>query len=154
RAEEAIAANPKNVNAHYQHAYAIGRYSQGISIAKALAQGLGGKVKESLATTLKLTPDHAEAHIATGAYHAEIINKVGALLGGATYGAKKETGLEHYQKAIQLHPESAIAKIEYANGLLMLYGDKKVDEATQLYVEASECKPMDAMERLDVELAK
>ena len=154
RAEAAIAANPKNANAHYARAYAMGRYSQGISIAKALAQGYGGKVKDSLAATLKLAPEHAEAHIASGSYHAEIIDKVGALLGGATYGAKKDTGVEHYKKAIKLHPQSAVAKVEYANGLLMLYGDKKMDEATQLYVDASECKPVDAMERLDVELAK
>lgn len=154
QAEAAIAANPKNANAYYARAYALGRYSQGISIAKALAQGYGGKVKDSLAATLKLAPDHAEAHIASGSYHAEIIDKVGALLGGATYGAKKDTGVEHYKKAIKLHPQSAIAKIEYANGLLLLYGDKKMDEATQLYVEASECTPLDAMERLDVELAK
>jgi tetratricopeptide (TPR) repeat protein len=154
RAEKGSAANPKNVNAHYQRAYAMGRYSQGISIAKALAQGLGGKVKESLAATLRLEPNHAEAHIAFGTYHAEIINKVGALVGGLTYGAKKETGVEHYKKALKLHPDSAIAKIEYANGLLMIFGDKKTDEATELYVAASECEPVDAMERLDVELAK
>jgi len=154
RAEEAIAADPKNINAHYQRAHAMGRYSQRISIAQALSLGFGGKIKESLNTTLKLTPDHVEAHIAFGAFHAEIINKVGAFLGGATYGANKEAGIEHYKTAITLNPESAIAKIEYANGLLMLYGNKKTEEATQLYVEASECRPMDAMERLDVELAK
>jgi tetratricopeptide (TPR) repeat protein len=154
RAEKAIAANPKNINAHYQRAYAMGRYSQGISIAKALAQGLGGKVKESLASTLKLEPDHAEAHIASGTYHAEIIDKVGAVVGGLTYGAKKESGVEHYKKALKLHPDSAIAKIEYANGLLMMFGDKKMDEATELYVAASECEAVDAMERLDVEFAK
>lgn len=154
RAEKGSAANPKNANAHYQRAYAMGRYSQGISIGKALAQGLGGKVKESLAATLKLEPNHAEAHIASGTYHAEIINKVGALVGGLTYGAKKETGVEHYKKALKLHPDSAIAKIEYANGLLMIFSDKKTDEATELYVAASECEPVDAMERLDVELAK
>jgi len=154
RAEEAARANPKNVNAHYQRAYAMGRYSQGISIGKALAQGYGGKVKESLATTLKLAPDHAEAHIASGSYHAEIIAKVGSLIGGATYGARKETGVEHFKKALNLIPFSAIARIEYANGLLMLYGDKKTAEATQLYVAASECEPADAMEKLDVEAAK
>jgi hypothetical protein len=45
---------PKDANAHYLYAYALGRYSQGISITKALAQGFGGKVKEALTTALKL----------------------------------------------------------------------------------------------------
>ena len=41
---------PKLANAHYFYAYALGRYSQGISITKALAQGFGGKVKDALTT--------------------------------------------------------------------------------------------------------
>jgi len=71
-----------------------------------------------------------------------------------TYGAKKESALEHYQKAVKLHPESAIACIEYANGLILLFGNARLDEATKLYEQAAACKPMDAMERLDVELAR
>ena len=83
------------------HAYALGRYAQGISVAKALAQGIGGKVKDALEQTIKLEPKHADAHIALGAYHAEVIDKVGAMVGGLTYGAKKETGVEHFQQGAQ-----------------------------------------------------
>lgn len=154
RCEEHIAAAPKWANAHYHYAYALGRYSQGISVVKALAQGLGGKIKDALAAALKLEPDHADAHIALGAYHAEVIDKVGALVGGLTYGAKKETALEHYRAALKLNPDSAIARVEYANGLAMLFGAEKMKEAEKLYEEAAQCKPLDAMERLDVELAK
>src|SRR4029453_13917891 len=73
RAEAQIAADAKNANAPYFMAYALGRYSQGISIAKALAQGLGSKVKSALETTIKLAPKHADAHIALGAVHAAVI---------------------------------------------------------------------------------
>ncbi len=154
RAEAQIAMDPKNPNAHYWLAYALGRYSQGISVAKALAQGLGGKVKTALETTIKLQPRHADAHIALGAFHAEVIDKVGSLIGGMTYGAKKDTGLKLFQEAIKLNPGSAICLIEYANALVMLEGDKKMKEATRLYEQAVALKPADAMERLDVELAR
>jgi tetratricopeptide (TPR) repeat protein len=154
RCEAAMKADPKNANAYYLHAYALGRYAQGISITKALAQGVGGKVKESLTQAIKLEPKHADAHIALGAYHAEIIDKVGAMVGGLTYGAKKETGADAFEKALKLNPDSAIARIEYANGLVMMYGKSKMKEAEKLYAEAAACKPVDAMERLDVELAK
>ena len=87
-AEAAIAALPGDANSHYRHAFALGRYSQGISIAKALKDGLAGKVRASLDTTLKLAPKHAEALTALAVYHAEIISKIGALIGGMTYGAK------------------------------------------------------------------
>jgi len=153
RAEAQIAADSKNANAHYLMAYALGRYSQGISIAKALAQGLGSKVKSALETAIKLAPKHADAHIALGAFHAEVIDKVGSLL-GRTQGASKDAGLSMFKTALKLNPASAIAMVEYANGLVMLEGEKKMKEATKLYEDAAACEPMDAMERLDVEMAK
>ncbi len=154
RAEAQAAQDPKNHNAWYWQAYALGRYSQGISVAKALAQGLGRKVKESLEKTIKLQPGHADAHIALGAFHAEVIDKVGTLIGGMTYGARKDAGLKLFQEALRLNGGSAIGMIEYANGLVMLEGDKKLKDATSLYEQAAAMRPMDATERLDVELAR
>lgn len=153
RCEELQAAEPKNANAFYLHAYALGRYGQGISVTKALAQGLGGKVRDSLETTLKLQARHADAHIALGAFHAEVIDKVGKLL-GRTQGADAATGLKMYERALALNPTSAIGMVEYANGLVMLEGDKRMKQAEQLYADAAACEPMDAMERLDVEMAR
>ena len=153
-ADERRTKAPKDANAHYMYAFALGRYGQGISVAKALAQGFGGKIKEALLTALKLEPKHADAYIAYGSYQAEVINKVGGLVAGMTYGAKKDSALEHFQKAVKLNPESAIARIEYANGLILLFGKSRIDEATTLYEEAAAMKPMDAMERLDVGLAQ
>jgi len=153
RAEAQLAEDPKNPNAHYWMAYALGRYSQGISVAKALAQGLGSKVKSALETTIKLQPKHADAHIALGTFHAEVIDKVGKLL-GRTQGADSATGLKMFQQALKLNPGSAIAMIEYANGLVMLEGDKRMKEAEKLYAQAAQSDAADAMERLDVEMAK
>jgi len=153
RAEKRAREAPQEANAWYCMAYALGRYSQGISIAKALAQGLGAKVKTALETTIQLAPKHADAHIALGAFHAEIIDKVGSLL-GRTQGASKDAGILHYKTALKLNPTSAIAMIEYANGLVMLEGEKRMKEATKLYEDAAACEPLDATERLDVEMAK
>ena len=154
RAEKLQRSDPNNANAFYLHAFALGRYAQGISIVKALKDGIGTKVKNSLDTALKLAPKHADAHIALGAYHAEIIDSVGAMLGGPTYGAKKDIGEDMFTKAVKLNPDSAIARIEMANGLIMLYGKFKVKDAEKLYAEAAKFKAMDAMERLDVEQAR
>lgn len=153
-AEARRAAAPKDPNAHYFFAFAAGRYGQGISVAKALSQGLGSKIRDALLTAIKLEPKHADAHIAYGSYQAEVIDKVGGLVAGMTYGAKKDSALEHFQKAVKLNPESAIARVEYANGLIMLFGKSRLADAEKLYKEAAACKPADAMERLDVELAR
>lgn len=153
RAEAQQAEEPKNANAYYWQAYAIGRYSQGISVAKALTQGLGGKVKAALEKTIALAPKHADAHIALGAFHAEVIDKVGKLL-GKTQGADTATGLAMFEQALKLNPSSAIGMIERANGLVMLEGDKRLKQAEALYAEAAACEPLDAMECLDVEMAR
>jgi tetratricopeptide (TPR) repeat protein len=154
RAEAQARAQPRNANAHYFYAYAAGRYSQRISVAKALAQGYGGKIRAALDTALKLEARHADAHIAMGAYHAEIIDKVGALVGGLTYGARKEAGEEHFRKALKLAPDSPIAHIEMANGLVLMQGKKMLEEAGKLYSRAAKLAPRDAMEKLDVEAAR
>ncbi|MCX7563825.1 hypothetical protein OS176_09825 [Xanthomonadaceae bacterium XH05] len=152
-AETAIAALPDEANSHFRYAFALGRYSQCISIAKALTQGLAGKVKAALERTLELQPDHAEAHTALGLYHAEVVSKVGGLIAGLTYGAKAATGEALLKRAIELMPDSPIAHIEYGNGLMLFYGSKKEDQAAGEYEKAAKLKPRDAMEKLDAEFA-
>jgi tetratricopeptide (TPR) repeat protein len=153
RAEARIVQDPRDANAWYSVAYALGRYSQSISVAKALGLGLSGKVKKALETTIRLSPSHADAHVALGSFHAEVIDKVGALL-GLTQGASRDSGLAFYKAALKLNPTSAIAMIEYANGMVMLEGEKRLPEATRLYQAAAAIEPLDAAERLDVDMAK
>lgn len=153
RAEQAIEDFPDDPNSHYFHAFNLGRYSQSISIVKALKQGIGGKILKSLQRTLELQPDHAEALTALGMYHAEIIDKIGKLVGGMTYGASDSKALKSFEKAIKLTPQAPIAHIEFGNGLYLLYGDREIDRVSDLYIMASEMKAHDAMEKLDVESA-
>jgi tetratricopeptide (TPR) repeat protein len=75
-------------------------------------------------------------------------------MGGLTYGAKKETAEKHFRAALELNPDSAIARTEYADGLVMMFGNSRLQEAEKYYAEAVECTPADAMERLDIEAAK
>ena len=153
RAAEQALTDPGHANAFYWQAYALARYSQGISVAKALAQGIGGKVKTALETSISLQPAHADAHVALGAFHAEVIDKVGALIGNMTYGAKKSTSLDLFARALKLTPQSQMALMEYANALVMLDGDSRLEEATALYEQAAQIPPQDAAQRLDVDMA-
>ncbi len=154
QAEHQARAEPANANAWYWHAYALGRYSQGISVAKALAQGLGTKVKNALERTIALSPRHVDAHVALGAFHAEVIDKVGPLIGSMTYGVRQETSLRMFELALGMHPDSVIGQIEYARALLMLKGENAAAQAQELYTRAAQASPQDATEWLDVELAR
>jgi len=154
RAAAQVAAEPDNFHALYWQAYSLGRYSQGISVARAMAQGLGVKVKGALERVIQLRPQHADAHAALGVFHAGVIDKIGPLVGRMTYGVRADTALKLFDRALQLHPRSPTAMMEYARALLMLQGESRMAEATRLYERAARIEPCDARERLDVELAR
>lgn len=154
QAERVAEQLPKEPNAHYLHAFTLGRYSQRISVVEALARGFASKIEQSLQRTIKLAPKHADAHIALGLYHAEIIGKLGAFAAGLSYGVSAGKAVEHFKKALRLHPEAAICKLEYAHGLRLMDGDEQAAEIEDLLQQAAQCTPVDAMERLDVERAK
>jgi len=62
--------------------------------------------------------------------------------------------LQHYTEALRLIPHSAIARIEYAQRLVRLFGRGRLAEAKQLYAEASSLEASDEMERLDSAFAR
>lgn len=154
RGEEAVAQLPDHPNAHYTLALVLGRYSQRISILKALATGLAGRVRQHLERTLALEPRHAEAHLAFGLYHAEIVGRLGSLAASLTYGASATAAIEHFRRAVALAPSSPIIRMEYAHGLLLLDASGHRQEAQALYRQAADCEPADEMERLDAGRAK
>jgi tetratricopeptide (TPR) repeat protein len=154
RCERQQIERPDVASGFYWHAYSLGRFAQGISIVKALSMGIAPRVRRSIEAAIRLAPNHSDAHVALGTFHAEIIGSVGAMIGGLTYGVKKEECYRAYKKAIELNPQSAIARIEYANALVTLDGKKKMDDAVALYTQAANIEAQDAMERLDVEAAR
>ncbi len=154
RCEAAKASFPDQANSHYFHAFALGRYSQCISITKALAQGLGGKIKASLKTALELNPKHAEAHLAMAMYHAEIINKIGGMIGKLTYGASADEAMKHFETARKLNPNAPVVHLEIGRGLTLLNAKKNADAVRSAFEAAVQLKPNDAMEQLDIDAAE
>ncbi|RYF73682.1 MAG: hypothetical protein EOO29_26335 [Comamonadaceae bacterium] len=154
RAQTHAHAQPDNAAALYWLAYALGRHAQAVSVARALAQGLGSQIKNTLEHLLAQHPEHADAHFALGAFHAEVIDKVGPLVGRMTYGVRAEVAQALFERGLALNPQSATGHIEYARALLALHGDERLDEATRLYEEAAAIEPLDLRMRLDQELAR
>lgn len=153
-AERAVAAVPAYANAHYFHAFALGRYSQRISILKALAAGHAGTIRRALERTLELEPKHADAHVALGVFHAEIVAKVGGIGARITYGASAAAAEEHFERALDLDSRSPIVPLEFGLALLQLHGARGRARAGDLLARAADGAPIDAMERLDVERAR
>ncbi|RYF76387.1 MAG: hypothetical protein EOO29_22790 [Comamonadaceae bacterium] len=154
RAQMHVQTQPDHTSALYWLAYALGRHAQAVSVARALAQGLGSQIKNTLERLIALRPEHADAHIALGAFHAEVIDKVGPLVGRMTYGVRAETAQALFERGLALDPRSASGHMEYARALLALYGDERLDEATRLYEKAAAIEPLDLRTRLDQEMAR
>jgi tetratricopeptide (TPR) repeat protein len=154
RGESAVRQLDDHANTHYTLALVLGRYSQRISILKAVAQGFAGRVRSHLDRTLDLEPQHAEANVALGLYHAELVNKLGSIASSLTYGASASAALEHFGRALKLAPASPIVHIEYANGLLLLDRERYAGQASELYEKAASFEPLDEMEGLDVQRAR
>jgi tetratricopeptide (TPR) repeat protein len=153
RGERAVAELPQEANSHYFLAFVLGRYSQRISVVKALAEGLGSRIQHALERTLQLEPRHAEAHVALGVFHAELVDKLGPLASRLTYGASRDAALRHFDTALELAPASPVARLEYARALRLL-APRETARARELLGSAAAIDPADAMEALDVAAAK
>ena len=141
-------------NAWYVHALALGRYSQLVSVVKALATGLGNKVRASLQRVIELEPGHADAHVALGVFESEVLANLGSVGAALTFGARRDSALEHFATARRLAPDSAVVLVEHARALERMYGQERSSEIYELYECAAACQPVDARERMDVELAR
>ena len=114
-AQQAVAADANNANAHFELARADGRLAQFSGILRSL--GLAGDVKRELDTTIRLNPKLAGAYVALGLWNAELTSK-GFIATRAT-GADRAQIAPNFEKAIALEPNTPVHKMEYANALLL-----------------------------------
>lgn len=145
---------PGWANVWYTHALALARYSQQISVVKALGRGLGSKVRQSLMIAIALEPDHAAAHAALGGYHIEVVDKVGNVVGRLTHGVSRALGLRHFERAIVLDPDSPSIRVAYANALAMNRRSRKSVAVERNISAAATCQPRDAIAHLDADRAR
>jgi hypothetical protein len=71
-----------------------------------------------------------------------------------TYGAKKDAGLRLLEYGLSLCPQSPSALLEYAHGMILLDSEDYAEHITPLYQRVLALKPLDATDRLCVELAR
>ena len=157
-AEQAIALAADDPWAHIESASAIGRYAETIGIGEALTGGYGGKMRDALQEALELDPDNAIAHLALGSWHANVVDRTGALVARMTFGATRKKAMEHLERSLELWPDSKAVLLEAGTALLVLDAKKHRERALEL-LRAAVASPADnaydtllhgqALERLD-----
>ena len=140
--EEAVRTDSTNREAFYQSAHAVGRYAQNVGILTAFRRGLAGRVRGLLEAALALSPDFAEAHMAFGGWHADIARagRVARFL----YKGNRERAVFHYERALELAPESKVVLLEYALRLPDLDREGGRERARLLLSKAAELPVLDA----------
>ncbi len=144
--EAAVRADSANPEAYYQSAHAVGRYAQSVGTLTALRRGLAGRVRGLLEATLAADPESAEAHIGLGGWHADIASA--GRVARWMYGGDRDDAVTHYERALELAPDSRIVLLEYALRLPELDRDGGRDRARELLSRAAELPVLDAYEEL------
>ncbi len=134
-AKRAIQAEPKNPEAYFELARALGRLAQYRGILQSLSLAAG--VRDNLKKALALKPDYASALVALAIWHLELSQKgVGWL-----YGADAGKVIPLFERAIELEPDRIIHRYEYARALYRL--GKRREALKQLEIALS-LPPRDA----------
>ena len=140
--EEAVRADSTNHEAYYQSAHAVGRYAQNVGIMTALRRGLAGRTRGLLEAALAIDPDFAGAHMAFGGWHADIASA--GRIARFLYKGNREDAVIHYERAMELAPESKAVLLEYALRLPKLDREDGRARARALLSKAAELPAPDA----------
>ena len=140
--EAATGAGPANAEAHFQAAHALGRRALSIGRLSALREGLAGRIREYLESALAIRPDFADAHAALGSWHADIADA--GRIARWMFGADREEAIIHFERALELAPDSKVVLLEYALRLPELDRDNGRERAREMLSRAVELPAPDA----------
>ena len=140
--EEAVRTDSTNSEAYFQSAHAVGRYAQSVGKLTAFRRGLAGRARDLLETALAISPDFAEAHMAFGGWHADIASA--GRIARFMYRGNRENAVIHYERALELAPDSKVVLFEYALRLPYLDREDGRARARKMLSKAAELPTRDA----------
>jgi tetratricopeptide (TPR) repeat protein len=144
-AGQALEKNARDPDAHFELARATGRLGELRGIAAALVNGVATRVKQSLERSLQLEPDHGEARVALGAWHAQVSARGG--IAASLLGANQKLAEPLILSGLKLQPRNIGHHLEYARTLLLLDAARNRSRALEVLRAAVKLVPADAEQR-------
>lgn len=151
KAGDLVNADPM---AMFGRVYAKARLGEELPIAVVLKRGYTSQIPDELNALLAKQPRQPYALALYGGYEAGVIRKVGSLVGGMTYGVSADKMEQYFDRSFKQANNLPIGHYEYANALTYVYGDDERSKALEHLKLATQIKPINAMEALEVEHAK
>ena len=140
--EAAVGADPANAEAHLQAAHALGRRALSVGRLSALSEGLAGRIRDFLESALAIRPDFADAHTALGSWHADVADA--GRIARWMFGGDREEAIIHFERALELAPDSKAVLLEYALRLPELDREGGRERAREMLTHAVELPAGDA----------
>ena len=134
--DEAVRLDPSSPEAYLQWSQAVDGYARAVGNLRAHRLGLGQKAYELLHAVLERRPDEPLAHASLGAWHAEIV-AAGFIARTMFRAANKADAAWHFERALELAPESKRIRLEYARRLPRLDRRNGRERAKLLLAEAA-----------------
>lgn len=151
QARDLVNADPMTM---FARVYAKARLGEELPIAVVLKRGYSRQIPKELDALLTKQPQQPFALALYGGYQAGVIRKVGAFVGGMTYGVSANKMELYFSRSFEQANNLPIGHYEYANALAYVYGDDERDKALQHLKLATQIKPINAMEALEVAHAR
>lgn len=145
-ARDALALDPRSVDARLQLALVYGVRGRRADLAEAFAHRYAPRGRALINEAVALAPRNARAHALLGAWHLEVLRR-GGRMGAVTYGASLSTGIAEFDRAMALAPDDPMIPLHYAVALLELNAPQNADRAAGLLRRAAALEPRDAFER-------
>lgn len=150
-ARQSLDLDPDNVEARVQLATSIGLLAVDSGPLDAHFSGLGKQVRDNLERALEVDPNDPWALSILGGWHMEVVRKGGRVSAGLFYGASRNKGLEYFDRALAIAPDSIPILQRFA---ALLVATKKKDlrlRAEEILARALAIEPADAFERTMLE---
>jgi len=150
-ARESLAIDPDNVEALVQLATSIGLLAVDSGPLDAHFSGLGKQVRDNLERALEVDPNDPWALSILGGWHMEVVRKGGRVSARLFYGASRNKGLDYFDRALAIAPDSIPILQRFA---ALLVATKKEDlqlRAEDILARALAIEPADAFERTMLE---
>lgn len=116
-ARNAIAADPKEVEARIYLAATLGYEARIEGTVAAKMKGYAEKAKQQVDAAIAIDPKDAWAWAALGGWNIEIVRGGGRALARLLYDASVPDGLESFKKAFALAPQNLVLRYQYALAL-------------------------------------
>lgn len=130
-------------------AYAVGRLAEDEPVPALLTNKHPIIAMNTVTELLAVMPEHPMGLALAGGLDANVIRRVGKLVGGVGLDANAFDAEKAFVKAINLVPDMAILRYEHANSMLYAQGRKVWPEVEKELQKAVEQEPQHVMEALD-----